>query len=295
MPTPPGKPPHEGREVEVHEVEVHETKRTETTGEKASNTKPETGTRLSAKQIHDNVLGSAEEELHRRSGPLVYSAIAAGLTIGFSFLASAFLRMQGHEESTKHLLATAGYPLGFVFVILARNELFTENTLEPVIPLLHRRDRWTLRSMGRLWGLLILGNMIGALAFALVLAYTNAVPEKMRHDMLELTRHVTGLGFGLTFFRAIFAGWLLATLTWMLAATSERITQIVLIVLATLPIAAFDFSHSIAGSVEAFYRAAVGDARWVDMIVNFTIPALLGNALGGVSLVALLNFGQAKE
>jgi formate-nitrite transporter family protein len=295
MPVPPEKHPHQPRDVEVHEVEVHETKRTETTGEKASNTKPETGTRLSAKQIHDNVLGSAEEELHRKSAPLLYSAVAAGLTIGFSFLGSAFLRMQGHEEATKHLLATAGYPLGFIFVILARNELFTENTLEPVIPLLHRRDRRTFGNMMRLWGLLILGNMIGALVFALILAWTNAVPEKMRHDMLELTRRATELGFGLTFYRAIFAGWLLATLTWMLAATNERITQILLIVLATAPIAAFDFSHSIAGSVEAFYRAAVGDAGWADMIVNFTVPALLGNALGGVTVVALLNFGQAKE
>jgi len=286
---------HDPHTVEVHEVDVHETKRTETTGDKASNTKPETGTRLSAKQIHDNVLGSAETELHRKSGPLLYSAIAAGLTISFSFLASAFLRMHGHEESTKHLLATAGYPLGFVFVVLARNELFTENTLEPVIPFLHRRDRHTLGQIGRNWGLLILGNLIGALVFALLLAHTNMVPEKMRHDMLELTRRATELGIGLTFYRAIFAGWLLATLTWMLAATNERITQILLIILATAPIAAFDFAHSIAGSVEAFYRAAVEDASWADMVVNFTVPALLGNALGGVTVVALLNFGQAQE
>ena len=287
--------PHEPHALEVHEVDVHKTKRTETTGDKASNTKPETGTRLSAKQIHDNVLGSAEKELHRKTGPLLYSALAAGLTIGFTFLASAFLRMQGHEESTKHLLATAGYPLGFIFVVLARNELFTENTLEPVIPFLHRRDRRTFGSMMRLWGLLILGNLIGALAFAMILAHTNAVPERMRHDMLEIARRATELGFGLTFYRAIFAGWLLATLTWMLAATNERITQVLLIILATAPIAAFEFSHSIAGSVEAFYRAGVGDASWVDMIVNFTIPALLGNAIGGVTVVTLLNFGQAQE
>jgi formate/nitrite transporter FocA (FNT family) len=298
----PFEPPatHPDREqqppdAEVAEVEIREPKRTETTGARASNERPETGTRLSAKQIHDNVLGSAEEELHRKSGPLLYSAVAAGLTIGFSFLASAFLRMHGHEEVTKHLLATAGYPLGFVLVILSRNELFTENTLEPVIPLLHRRDRRTFADMMRLWGLLILGNMIGALAFALLLAHTNMVPERMRHDMLELSRQVTGLGFGLTFYRAIFAGWLLAALTWMLAATHERITQVLLVFLATAPIAAFEFSHSIAGSVEAFYRAGVGDAAWWSMIRDFVVPALLGNAVGGVTVVALLNFAQARE
>ena len=296
MTLPPDRPPRRpGEPHVVHEVEVHEAKRTETTGDPASNRTPETGTRLSARQIHDNVLGSAEEELRRGSGPLLYSAIAAGLTIGFSFLASAFLRSHGHEEATKHLLATAGYPLGFVFVILARNELFTENTLEPVIPLLHRRDLESLGSMLRLWWLLILGNMMGALAFAMILAHTNAVPETMRHDMLALTRKATELGFGLTFYRAIFAGWLLATLTWMLAATHERITQVLLVILATAPIAAFEFSHSIAGSVEAFYRAGVGDATWLTMVRDFVLPALLGNALGGVTVVALLNFGQARE
>jgi formate/nitrite transporter FocA (FNT family) len=280
---------------EVAEVEIRETKRTETTGARASNERPETGTRLSAKQIHDNVLGSAEEELQRKSAPLLYSAVAAGLTIGFSFLASAFLRMHGEDEPTKHLLAAAGYPLGFVLVILSRNELFTENTLEPVIPLLHRRDRRTFGNMMRLWGLLILGNMLGGIAFALLLAHTNMVPERMRHDMLELSRKATELGFGLTFYRAIFAGWLLAALTWMLAATHERITQILLVFLATAPIAAFEFSHSIAGSVEAFYRAGVGDAAWWSMVRDFVVPALLGNALGGVTVVALLNFGQSRE
>ena len=217
-----------------------------------------------------------------------------GLTIGFSFLASAWLHGMA-SEPWKPFAAAMGYPLGFVFVVLARNELFTENTLEPVIPLLHNRDRETLVKLLRNWGLLIAGNMIGGLAFAAVLAYTPMVEEKLHAPMLAIANEATSDGFGLTFWRAIFAGWLLAMPTWMLAATHERISQIVLVVLATAPISALQFRHSIAGSVEAFWRAMMGAAAWGDMLGSFVVPALLGNALGGVVIVALLNFGQAVQ
>ena len=268
--------------------------RSDTTGEPKSIEHPESGTRLSAKQIHANVLGSAEDELERSAASLGFSSLAAGLTIGFSFLVGAWLRGFAPDE-LKPLMVTLAYPIGFVFVVLARSELFTENTLEPVIPLLHRRDGRTFRLMMRLWGILIAGNLAGALIFALVFARTAALPETMRPDLFEVAREATAGTFGSNFYRGIFAGWLLALLTWLLASTQERLTQVVLIVLATMPIAALEFRHSIAGSVEAFYLAAVGGAAWSAMLLDFVVPVILGNALGGVTIVALLNFGQVKS
>ena len=268
--------------------------RSDTTGEPKSIEHPESGTRLSAKQIHANVLGSAEDELERSAASLGFSSLAAGLAIGFSFLVGAWLRGFAPEE-LKPLMVTLAYPIGFVFVVLARSELFTENTLEPVIPLLHRRDGRTFRLMMRLWGILIAGNLAGALIFALVFAWTAALPDKMRPDLFEVAREATSGTFGTNFYRGIFAGWLLALLTWLLASTQERLTQVVLIVLATMPISALEFRHSIAGSVEAFYLAAVGGAAWSAMLTDFVVPVILGNALGGVTIVALLNFGQVKS
>src|SRR2546423_12635779 len=106
---------------------------------KKSVRQPETGTRLSAIEIHENIRAPAEEELERPASSLVFSSIAAGMLIGISFLSSAFLPPYA-PETIKHPLATAAYPIGFMFVILGRNELFTENTLERIIPLLHKRD-----------------------------------------------------------------------------------------------------------------------------------------------------------
>jgi len=84
----------------------------------------------------------------------------------------------------------------------------------------------------------------------------------------------------------------MALLAWLLASTTSSLAQIVLIWLCTAPISAFHFRHSIAGSTEAFYRAALGDVSWGAMLGGFVTPAVLGNAIGGVLLVALLNYGQ---
>jgi formate/nitrite transporter FocA (FNT family) len=256
--------------------------------------KPETGTRLSAAEIHDNVLGPAEEELERSTTSLLWSALAAGLTIGFSFLVGGFAQTLVPERYA-HAAAAIVYPLGFVFVVFARSELFTENTLEPVIPLLHKRDAETFRKMMRLWVLLLAGNLAGAALFAFVMQRTPILTGDVKLHLEQIAMASTSDGFGLTFLRAIMAGWLIALLTWLMASTHESIAHLVLIWLATAPIALLDFRHSIVGSVEAFYRVAAGSAPLMGIATTFIAPAVLGNTLGGVVLVAVLNYGQVHH
>ena len=252
--------------------------------------KPETGTRLSASEIHDNVMSEADEELERAAASLLISSFTSGLAIGFSFLGGAYasgLVPPAYGPAA----AAAAYPLGFMFVIMARSELFTENTLTPVLPLLHRRDLVTLVKMLRVWGLLLAGNLLGTLLFAWVMARTPAIGRPLQASMLQMAERATDLPFSLTLYHAIFAGWLIALLTWVLASTRQTGAQLVLIWLLTAPISAFEFKHSIVGSSEAFYRAWAGSAGWGPMI-SFIAAAVIGNAIGGVMLVAILNYGQ---
>lgn len=259
--------------------------------EEAAPTPPPTGTRFTAEQIYENVREAATEELKRPVAALFWSALAAGLTIGFSFLAGAYLTTLV-AEPFKASAAAIGYPLGFIFVVLGRHQLFTENTLEPVIPFLHQ-PRWsTLQRLLSLWAIVLVGNMIGALIFAGIAAHTPLVEPKFKQAMLSLAQHATGGGFSLVFYRAIYAGWLIALMAWLVASTHETLSQLALIWLTTAPIAAFGFRHSIAGSIEAFYRAFGNSALWSDMIGNFVVPSILGNIVGGVIFVALLNHGQ---
>ncbi len=253
--------------------------------------RPAVGTRLSAAEIYENVRVAAEEEMERPTSALFWSAVAAGLTIGFSFLAATYLMMLA-SEPFQHAAIAIGYPLGFIFVVIARNQLFTENTLEPIIPLLHFPSRSMLQGLLALWAIVLFGNLVGTLVFAGILAWTPIVESVFTSALLEVAEHATSGGFALVTYRGIYGGWLIALMVWLLASTRSTGVQLVFVWLTTAPIAAFGFRHSIAGSVEAFYLAFMGMAGWGEMVLSFVIPAVIGNIIGGVLFVALLNHGQ---
>jgi formate/nitrite transporter FocA (FNT family) len=259
-----------------------------------SASEPDAGTMYSASEMHDHVMEVAEEELGRPIYELLVSAIASGLLVSFSFVAGAFLVGHG-PETQKAVLLAAAYPLGFIFVVMAQHQLFTENTLEPVLPVLEKRDWESLRKMLRLWSIVLPGNLIGTLIFALALAHTPALEPEMRKPLLDVAADALKGGGGTVFYKAIWAGWLVALMAWLLASTKSTAAQIMLVWLATAPIAAFGFRHSIAGSTEVFYLAAIGVASIRDALFTFEIPALLGNIVGGVVLVAMVNHGQAGK
>jgi formate/nitrite transporter FocA (FNT family) len=232
--------------------------------------------------------------LKRPAAELLWSALASGLLIGFSFLASALLTSLV-PAFLRPVANGLGYPLGFLYVVHGRHQLFTENTLEPVIPVLEKRNAETLWQLLRLWAIVLPLNLLGALVFALVVGHTEVVEPALQTSMLEVARHATSGGVLLVFYKGIWAGWLVALMAWLIGATRDTTAQIALVWLTTAPIAAFGFKHSIAGAVEAFYRAGIGDASWGAMIGSFEVPAILGNIVGGVVLVALVNHGQVSR
>jgi formate/nitrite transporter FocA (FNT family) len=271
------------------------TKRPES-GEPAEETGGSSGaTRASAKEIHANVKATAEEELERPIAALGWSALAAGLTIAFSFVAGAYaasLLGPEAEERHRHFAAAIAYPLGFMFVVLARSQLFTEHTLQPLIPLFERFDRRTLGKVLRLYAVVLSGNLAGALVISLALALTPMVGPELHAPLSELSRAAMEGGPGVVFYKAIFAGWLIALMAWLVAATHSTVAQLLFIWLTTAPIAALGFRHSVAGSVEVLYLAARGGTGWLEAIGAFILPAVLGNVVGGGIIVGLLNHSQ---
>jgi formate/nitrite transporter FocA (FNT family) len=254
---------------------------------------PKTGTRFSAEEMHDVVVETADEEMTRPAVELALSGVAAGLGISFSFLAVALLHPHVAPERAA-LVAGLAYPLGFIYVVLGRHQLFTENTLEPVLPVLERPTTAAFRRLVRLWAIVLPANLVGAALFALVAARTPMLDDWWHGPLIDVARTATDGGAWLVFYRAVFAGWLVALMAWLLAATRETFSQIVLVWLTTAPIAALGFKHSIAGATEAFYRGFVGDTTLAHMMTSFELPALAGNIVGGIVLVALVNHGQAK-
>jgi len=68
--------------------------------------------------------------------------------------------------------------------------------------------------------------------------------------------------------------------------------RVVVIVALTWLVGVGQFTHVIAGSVEVLYLGATGAASFSQVTASYILPTLIGNILGGVSLVAALNHAQ---
>jgi formate-nitrite transporter family protein len=111
--------------------------------------------------VHEAVVKQGEDELDRSSSALAWSGLAAGRSMSLSFLAESALRAHLPDTEWRPLVAKFGYTLGFLVVILGRQQLFRENTLTPVLPLLHKKPRATATNVLRLWVVVLLANMAG--------------------------------------------------------------------------------------------------------------------------------------
>ena len=112
----------------------------------------------------------------------------------------------------------------------------------------------------------------------------------MRQAFERVSREGLGSAFSTVLVRAIFAGWLIALTVWLLpAADSSRVSIIIII---TYLIGIGGFSHVIAGSTRISYLVVTGAESWSTYVLRFLIPTLLGNIIGGVSLVAFLGHAQ---
>jgi formate/nitrite transporter FocA (FNT family) len=244
----------------------------------------------SGKVVYKAILKEGEEELARPSAALFWSGLAAGLSMGASLITEGLLRSHLPEAVWQSLVVKLGYCVGYLCVVLGRQQLFTENTLTPILPLLQRRDAATFWNVLRLWTVVLLANLLGGLAVAFVLTKTSVLGPSVRTAFLEIGRESAGHPFGDVVLRGIFAGWLIALMVWLLPfAESARVWVIVII---TYVVGLGNFTHVIAGSIEVFALAAVGEVSWADVFSGYVVPSFLGNVLGGVTLVAALNHAQ---
>jgi formate/nitrite transporter FocA (FNT family) len=245
-----------------------------------------------ARVVYEAIRAEGLEELDRPADALFWSALAAGLSMGFSFGGEALIHDALPPGAWTPLVSKLGYTVGFVIVILGRQQLFTENTLTAVLPLLRERTFGMLAKVLRLWGVVLLANLLGALLFALVAARTGAFRPQLETAFGEIAGAAVNKEFGTIFVRAIFAGWLIALMVWLLPYA--EVARFWVVVMLTYVVGLGEFDHIIIGSVEGFYLAFRGLVGWGQLFGGYMLPTLLGNIFGGVVLVALLAHAQVE-
>jgi formate/nitrite transporter FocA (FNT family) len=245
---------------------------------------------IGANVVYEAVRREGEDELRRPAAALAWSALAAGLSMGFSFIAESSLMAHLPDAPWRPLVSRLGYCIGFLVVVLGRQQLFTENTLTVVLPLLLHKDRKTLFRLLRLWTIVLTANLVGTFLFALCVGKIHIFDAPTQQGLFEIGASHLGSSFGIVLLRAVFAGWLIALMVWLLpGAESARVG---IIILLTYLVGLCGFNHIIAGSTTMFFLIVTGGASWLTYFTQFFLPTLLGNVLGGVSLVAALGHAQ---
>jgi formate/nitrite transporter FocA (FNT family) len=248
---------------------------------------------ISAEVVHGAVLKEGEEELSRTSSALAYSGLAAGISMGFSLVSEGVLRHHLPDAPWRPLVAKFGYTIGFILVVLGRQRLYTEDTLTAMIPVLDNKTRTAFANMLRLWGVVLLANMVGAALFALFVVKTRAFEPEMLSTFVDLGRDAARPDMLAMFAKAVPAGWLIAMIPWAGPSAPQSRLWIALILAYAVGIA--EFSHIIAGSIEVMVATMSGALSWGTFWVRFFLPTLVGNTIGGALFVAMLGHGQARS
>lgn len=243
--------------------------------------------------IYEIVRKRGDEEMARPAVSLWWSGVAAGLSISFSLLAQSILNLHLPDAPWRSLVSSLGYAVGFVMVVLGRQQLFTETTITAVLPVMADLRRANLGRMGRMWAIVWIANTVGTGFAAMFCTFTPVIPVELRTAMLEISAELMKNGWIEMFFKAISAGFLIAAMVWLMP--SAEAAQFWVVTLMTYLIAAGGFAHIVAGSVEAFLLVANGQLGVGAMIVHFTLPVLAGNIVGGTVLFALLSYAQVMK
>ncbi|NKE71677.1 formate/nitrite transporter family protein [Nitrospiraceae bacterium HYJII51-Mn-bac16s-1-B09] len=251
------------------------------------------GDRFSWEEIHQRLLASADEEISSSVREMFFSGFTAGFAIALTFVAYAVGRVQFPEN---RFLAALLYPIGFLYIILGRYQLFTENTLPPVKLVMTRLA--SLPLLLRLWGVVLIANIAGAALGAYILAHTHVLSP----DAIKAGATFAQQGFETgrwwdAFFKAVFAGWLVAGVVWINVAARDTISRLVIVYIVFYMVAVADLFHVITAAADLFFFVflqAPGPGL-ISLVHRFWLPVLLGNTVGGVMLFAFSAYAQTEQ
>ncbi|MEE1876960.1 formate/nitrite transporter family protein [Altererythrobacter litoralis] len=248
---------------------------------------------LTSPEIYVEVAREGIEEMGRPSASLFWSAIAAGFLISFSLLLKAVLHHETADLPAGHAIESLGYAIGFILVIYCRLQLFTENTITPVLPTIANPSARNVGNLGRVWGISLLANFIGTAIMALMFAKTPMVTPETLQSMLSISQEVADLSFTESLVKGLPSGLLIAALVWMRPSSGESFLGLILLV--TYVIAVGGFTHVVVGSCEIFLLAWTGQGSLGEMMLTNVLPTLIGNVIGGTVLFALIAWAQIRR
>jgi len=245
--------------------------------------------RFSADEVFQRVVAAADEEVTSGSRELFFSAIAAGFAITITFL--LYVTMSATADNA--VVGTLLYPLGFIYIIIGGYQLYTENTLPPVALTLERLA--SIPTLLRHWAVVLVGNFFGGAMGATALVYGGIFEPASQAKALDIASKGYHTEWWSLFFKAVFAGLIVAGVVWITFAASDTVSRLLVVYLAFLAIPNGNLFHVVVSFTEVVYLSLQTEYSLVAGLTGFILPVLLGNTLGGIGLVTVVNYFQTSE
>ena len=248
--------------------------------------------RLASPTIYEIIATEGRKELRRPLSSLSWSALVAGICISFSMFCEAFIRLHTPDTADYFLIENLGYIVGFLIVIQGRFQLFTENTITAILPLLENFSGYKLIRVIKLWGIVFGFNMVGTFVVAALISYFPFFSAEQFAMFMEVSLKAVDRDLLDIFFQAIPAGFLIAALVWMLPSSEGSEFWVICVMIYIIAIG--DFAHIVAGSMEVFLLL-LNDGIALGQGLGYLVMACLGNIIGGTGLFALMTYAQVRE
>jgi formate/nitrite transporter FocA (FNT family) len=246
----------------------------------------------SSRVVHEVIRLQGDDELDRPAISLALSGLAAGVAITASVFGQAAIAMRLEAAPWAELVAGLGYSIGFVIVVMGRLQLFTENTITAVLPLINNPNWHNFGRLARLWSIVLVANLVGTFLVAAGIAGGGIVTPELQAEIVRMSGHLVAHAPLTVLWHGIPAGFLVAAIAWLLP--SARGQELGVIIIITWLIAIGGFAHVIASSTEIWTALLLGQIGLVTAFGGFLLPALVGNIVGGSFLFALLAHGQVS-
>jgi len=253
--------------------------------------------RFSSDEVFQRIIAAADEEITEGRRELFFSALAGGLAITITVLvyASLWATTGAGDDGAgvERVIAAFLYPIGFIYIIIGGYQLYTENTLPPVALTLERLA--SVPALFRNWSVVALGNFAGGAIGALVLAYTGVLGPEAADAVTYFGQKGIDESAQDLFFKGAIAGLIVAGVVWVEYAARDTISRMVVVYLAFLCIPLGGLYHVVVSFTEMLYLFLHGDVGLYVGMIDFVIPVFLGNTIGGVVLVTVVNYYQTSE
>jgi formate-nitrite transporter family protein len=247
--------------------------------------------------IYERTKEEGKRRLQRPVLEEMSTALAAGFDIVAGVIVLALLSSQLEHHFGKHaahVVGSLGFGIGFVFLIVGRGELFTENFLVPIAGLDDGDDDNAWLKLLKLWLISPFFNVIGGLIIILVVTTHSVLPFGTGTSIVETAQTVHANGVLALFMSAVFAGALITAMTWFVEGQATMMPRVVVAWIVGAFLALGSLNHVIVVTIELIFGYRYGaHYSWLFILGNFGLAAA-GNLVGGVGLVTLNRLTQGK-